>query len=71
MEIHNKLNNKLKLIHDLEYEQLVEVLLNIEVKKEISKSLYDNHNKGSNQKTQGHNESSKIDVYKKMPCHRR
>ena len=75
MEIHQssfsgRQTRNIMLIHDLDYDQLVEILLNIENKRQISKSLYDNQTKfSSNQKNQGLNELSKSDVYKAMACH--
>lgn len=52
MEIHNTCETRLKVIHDLEYNQLVEILINIESKREISKSLYEGYNRGDKSSTE-------------------
>ena len=68
MEINYKLESKIVVIHDIDYQRLVEILIVIETKREISNSLYDKHNKSHQRTNQQWNDNS-AEVYKKMPCH--
>ena len=51
MEINYKLDSKIVVIHDIDYQRLVEILIVIETKREISNSLYDKQKKSSQHDT--------------------